>query len=183
MSGPAQQTSVDFKPVGFAGELSDTMTHDLKSYISEQDDMGTGLEVPFGTMMIQGSADNGALPPSAQSPDFLGVVTHSNSYAKSTELGDNGLKLGTTLKLLRRGRIWVYVPGAVDPGDAVHVRIDDNSGDQGDPLLGPGTFSGTADTVHTVTLTEGARWMTSTGGAGMVELELDMAALATSNDS
>ncbi len=176
------QTSVTAKAAAFAGELGDTGMHDVLSYLNQEDDSSTG-EVPFGTMLIQGTAYNQAKAPTAQSAAFVGVVVHSHAYAKDTELGDKGLKLNATMSLLRRGRIWVYVPEAVTVGGTVRVMIDDNNDDQGD-LEGPGSFR-TSDVTgtHSEVLTGGARWMTATAGAGLALLELDMDALTTTNDS
>jgi hypothetical protein len=180
----AQQTSVDFAPAAFAGLIADCTDADMLSYRNEEDDG----EVRFGSFVSQGSDARGALLPDAQAnvahTTALGIVAHSHAYAKDTELGDDGLKTGAMLNVMRRGRIWVYVneSGGVQLGDAVRVMASTAVGDEGD-VDGPGSWWGdTANGGDTVAITNGARWMSESDGPGLVLLEFNCDAMTFSND-
>lgn len=174
MSGPAQQTSVAAKMiVAYPGLIVDTsFRKDVTSAVSEE----ASAEIAFGRMVKKGTADSGALIPTANTNLMLGIVVHSHAYEKDQELGDTGLKPKITLGLMRHGRIFVEVSEDVTPTDAVRLSCDTHSS------AVPGVFCKTADAGHTLNLTPLARWVSSSfaytppGGSAtkVAELEVDL---------
>jgi hypothetical protein len=160
----AQQTSVVAMTPGFAGMLADTGEKDVRSYVSEE----ASAEIPFGQLVKQGSADTGCLRLSAGTDvnKFLGVVVHSHAYEKDIEVGTSGIKPKMTVGVLFEGTVWVSVSEAVGPTDPVRVFIDDTG-------HVAGTFCKTASATHTVLISAWARFLTSTTGAGLVQLKID----------
>jgi hypothetical protein len=178
----AQQTEVTDALAAFPGLLGGYGKRDMHSYLNEEADG----EVPFGFVVCQGSDPNTAILPTSQADvshdGMLGIVAHSHAYAKDNELGDMGLKEGVTLNVLRSGSIWVYVNEAVTMGADVRVMASDTLSPEGE-LDGPGSFwSTTANGGDTVLITNGARWMTETTGAGLALLQFDCDAMTFSND-
>lgn len=159
----------------FAGMLSDSSRiKDVRSYVNAE---ASANMIP-GRMVKQGATDDACLLPTAATV-LLGVVVHSHAYARDIETDDltGGIKPKMTVGVLNKGRIWVEVDEAVAPGNAVRVRITSAGG-------GQGTFRKTAGAGLTVNLSAFATWRTSTTGAGIAELEIDMtsaAALATAD--
>lgn len=152
----------------FAGMLADAKDVEVDSFVSEE----ASAEIPFGVMVQQGTADNGALKLATSSASMagklVGVVVHSHAYAKDTELGSTGLKPKTTLKVLTRGRIWVQVEEAVTPLSPVKVRAVATGGEVA------GAFRDTADSTDCVDISKFARYLTTAGAAGFAILDLDM---------
>lgn len=157
------QTSVSQTQGGpFAGMLSSSHPDQSDSYVSEE----ASAEIPFGTMVKQGTAENGALKCTATSNVLAGIVVHSHGYAKDTELGSTGLKPKVNLRLLQKGRVWVPVEEAVVPGDAVRVRVVAGGGETA------GAFRKAADSTDCIDISKFARWIT--GGSSVAELEIDL---------
>lgn len=167
----AIQTTVAAASIAFAGMLADAdQGVRVESRLSEE----ASAEIPFGTMVIRGSTseDAGALQlhtsSASMAPLLAGIVVHDHSYAKDTELGDTGLKPGTTLNLLQRGRIYVQPEDSVDPGDAVKVRAVAAGAEV------KGAFRGAADGTDCVDISKFARWITSGTASVPAVLEIDM---------
>lgn len=136
----------------------------VRSYVSEE----SSAEIPFGVMVAQGSAVDGALKLAATSDKLIGVVVFDQAYAKDTELGDTGLKPKVTLGVMTRGRIWVPVEEAVTPASAVLVRAVASGNEVA------GAFRDTADSSDCIDISAWARYLSSTSGAGLVLLEFDV---------
>lgn len=174
MSGPAQQTTVAAKmTIAYPGLISDAAHNkDVASAVSEE----ASAEIAFGRMVKKGTADSGALIPTANTNRMLGVVVHSHAYEKDQELGDTGLKPKITMGVMRHGRIFVEVDEDVTPTDAVRLRCDTNGGTV------PGVFCKSASAGHTLNLSPLAAWVSSSfaytppGGSAtkVAELELDI---------
>jgi hypothetical protein len=163
----APQTSVDdTQGPALSGQLHGFVRGALRSYTSEEDP-DTGAELAFGTLVCLGTDEDGGMVKATAAALPAGVVVHSHKYAKPQELGDVGLKSGVTAHVLRKGTVWVVVEEAVDPGDAVRVRLVATS-----PEV-YGAFRTQADGTDCAVLAE-ACWLTSTSGAGVALLEIDL---------
>jgi hypothetical protein len=155
----------------FAGMLGDSSyVKNVRSYVSEE----SSAEIPFGVAVFRGTSNEelGCLLASstaaAMAAAMLGVVVHSHAYDKPLEVGDTGIKPKMTVGVLTHGRIWVPVEDAVDPGDAVRVRIVVTGNEV------KGAFRAAQDSADCVNISAFARWLTVTTGAGIALLELDM---------
>lgn len=147
----------------FEGMKVDLFNDDVESMVSEE----ASAEIPFGHMVVQGTADDQALLPSGASDVLVGVVLHSHAYAKDDDLGTTGLKPKTHLNVLRRGRVWVRVEEACSPGDTPHVRYA-GAGDLG-------AFRVSAVGGETIDASAYGVFRTSAGANELALLELDMA--------
>lgn len=162
------QTSVtDMAAAAQAGQLADLAEVEARSFVNEE----SSAEIPFGRMVVQGAADDGCVLMAGASDDIIGVSVWSQAYQLHNEVGDDGVKPGVGLAVAREARIWVEVPATVTPGDDVRVH---KTG---------GTFQTGASAGNTIKLTSGARWLTSTSGAGLAQLEIDMDAVTHTADS
>lgn len=147
-----------------AGMLADTKLVEIDSFVSEE----ASAEIPFGVMVKQGTADNGALKLTATSNKLVGLVVHDHSYAKDTELGSTGLKPKTTLRVMTKGRAWVTVEEAVTPASAVKVRAVAGGSEVA------GAFRDTADSTDCIDISAFARYLTTAGAGELALLDLDM---------
>jgi hypothetical protein len=158
-------TSVQQSTAGvFAGMLADGHPTEFDSFVSEE----ASAEIPFGVMVKQGTADNGALKLTATSNKLVGLVVHTHGYAKDNELGSTGLKPKTTLKVLTKGRAWVKVEEAVTPSSAVKVRAVASGGEVA------GAFRDTADSTDCIDCSAFMRYVTSAAADGFAMVDIDM---------
>ncbi len=147
---------------GFPGMIADSgLNKDVRSYASGE----ASVEIPFGVMVAQGDTDDKCISAEGKGiADFVGVVVHSNAYARPQEHGEVGLKPKTTIGAMVKGTIWVPVEDAIAIGDPVYVRVTAAAEKT------VGAFSGTAG----VDISVCARWVTSTTGAGVAQLKFDI---------
>jgi len=73
----------------------------------------------------------------------------------------------TAFSVIRQGVIWVWSEQAVAPTDQVFVRHTASGNEK------PGNFRKDADTAN-ATLLQGARFMTETAAAGLVQVEINL---------
>lgn len=159
------QTTVDMQdtlPV-LPGTLHGMGPHRTHSYVSEE----ASAEIPFGVMVAQGSADDGAKKVDGTDKPVGIVVRHHGFAQESSDLGTTGIKPKTMMTVLTHGQIYVRTEDAVDPTDPVRVRTTA----AGEEVLG--AFRTAADDNDCALLT-GARWMSSAGAGEIAILEIDM---------
>lgn len=161
------QTSVTATPtLGKAGLIADMSPNaDVRSYANE-----SSSEIPFGVMVKQGTGDDQCLPLESgdTAPLFIGVTVYNPSAAKPYVLGDTGIKQYGTLGVMQKGVIWVPVEEAVTPASAVLVRIIAAGSEVA------GAFRDTADASDCIDISSCARYLTTTTGAGLAQLQFDI---------
>lgn len=161
------QTSVaDAMTEGFAGLQADSNhNNDVRSYVNENAD-----EIAFGLMVKQGTNDGQAalLDAVADIAQMIGVLVHSHAYDKDNELGDDGLKQYVTMGVLQKGTIWVPVEEAVTPADDCFIRCVAAGAEQA------GAFRTDADGVDAVDCSAFCRFLTTTTGAGVAQIQFDV---------
>lgn len=151
-------------PVAFAGMLADNGYTDKKSFSQAE----ATAEVPFGVMVAQGNTATKAILPVNAASRLVGVVVHAHDYVPNIQLGTTGIKPKNMMSVLNRGRIWVVVEEAVAVGDACFVRHTAGAGG-----TQKGAFRNDADTATAISV-PGAKFITASAGAGIVQVELDM---------
>lgn len=167
-------TGVNLRPNGlFAGVASDNTKIRTRAYVNAE----AAQEMPFGTMLVQGTGDDDAKVFASNANKMIGVLRNQFAYAiprsgVGGELGLIGLKPKATLGLAQNGPMTVIVGEAVTPASPVRVRADTNAGALG-TALGPGTFCTTSSAGHTIRLPF-ARFLGTTTGAGVVEVSFDI---------
>lgn len=121
----SQTTYANEAPVAFRGLLGDS-GHDM-FLISRAVDEAAG--VPAGVMLVNGTdPDTQASLPSAAGETPQGVVAHQQAREDYSLAGDLMLADGETASLVRKGRVWVRVEGAVANGGDVYFRHTTGSG-------------------------------------------------------
>jgi len=129
-----------------------------KLLISRTIEDATG--VGFGKVVQQGSADETCTADLATSAmdafKFLGVTVRDRSVRPETP---NKFAQRESVQIMRKGVIWVTVAGAVAAGTDVTVTLA--TGVLGSASVGAG-----------VVAIPGARWESSTSGAGLAKLRL-----------
>lgn len=156
----AGQTSVANAPIAAlqAGQIDDTCAlNDVMSYVNAE----ASSEMPFGRMLVQGTADRDAKLMTIQTDVMIGVLVHSQAYNRDNEIGSTGLKPKMTAGVMTRGRVWVAVTEDVTPASVVRVSE-----------VG-GTFGDSASAGVTVVL-KNARYLTTTLSGGLALLEFDI---------
>jgi len=157
--------------VGVAGDIADLST--VKSgLIDAATSEEASAEIPFGTMVIQGTGDHGCLKlhtsAAAMEQLLLGIAVRSHDFARGSELGDTGLKPGATFGVGRRGRFWVVPEDAVAPGDPVRVRAVVAGNEV------KGAFLTAADSTDAIDISAFAQWKTSADAGELAVVEIDM---------
>jgi hypothetical protein len=94
--------------------------------------------------------------------------------------GRPGYPQRKSLNILRRGQIFVFTTEAVNLGSPVRFWDTDHSGTVAGAFVG--RFCTTQSTTRTTLITNGARWLTRTTGAGLAILEIEMAAATFTAD-
>ncbi len=160
-------------PVAFRG-LNPDNGDSGDNYISRVS-AETVKQIPFGHMVMQGTADDQCLQMTSQTGVPLGVVPYAAVYQISHELANVadsdanlGLIGGTDIQIKRRGRLWVAIDENVTFTDAVKVRTSCVA------ACGPGSFRKSALATHTIDLSKVARWCgtyTAANGYGLLEFD------------
>ena len=129
---------------------------------------GTTQTPKFGRAMVRraGGGDQSAALPSAASQEFLGVNSRIHSDVDPTGAPKDATAPFKTMSLVRGGKILVEVEEAVSAGDPAFFRHTAGAG--GTEL---GIWRNDADTATADQVT-GAKFTTSTTGAGLAELSL-----------
>ena len=156
---------------GFPGVIAgDSTLKDIMSYVNAE----PALQMPFGTVVMQGTNDNDALTLTATNVGkILGIVVYSAAYQKNIELGTVadangrvGLNPGTNTGVLKRGRMWVKVEEAVTTASIVRVRCTTAG-------LGAGAFRTTSAGVGLSMVLTGAKFLDSVAINGVTRVEFD----------
>ena len=149
---------------GFAGLIADGPQP--KDVVSRTNKTG---DTPLGHLVVLDLAngdDSVAIPTTfgeiQNSP--VGVAMHSHAI-ESNDSGDAYWPTKSRLNVLRKGRIWVYVHGAVNAGDIAYVRYQNGN---------EGRFSNSGDADATPVGSGDTKYVTSTTGAGLAVVELNL---------
>jgi hypothetical protein len=149
----------------FAGMLADSEDVSVLSMFNDE----ASASVAFGRAVMFGSVSNKASAklPTSESVDIAGIVMHSHAYAKS-DLDAVGLLPDATMNVLRKGKIWVTVEDAVQPGDRLWVRAVAG----GDPEFLGGLLPAD-DGTDTVDCTNFGQFLTAAAAGGLAILEVN----------
>lgn len=112
-------------------------------------------EMAFGIAVGQGTADNEAILLAATSDKQVGITAFRQGYIDQLELGDDGLKPGVAVGVVRKGVVWVIVEEDVTPASAVLIRCVVAGAEQA------GAFRDTADASDCATATPYCRFLGS----------------------
>lgn len=160
------QSSIAAMTRAYAGMLSDSSRDTNKrSYTSEE----ASDEIPFGVFVGQGADDDGMLKLATIADKVIGVLILPNGHAKDTEVGDTGLKSKMTGNVLSRGRCFVHVEEAVTPASLAKIRGIAVGAEKA------GALRDTADASDLIVASSWVRFLGTTTGAGIVEIEFDVA--------
>jgi hypothetical protein len=155
--------SVTFTP-GLVGGLATGSPYSVIGRLNED-----SVVIPYGRAVVQGSTPDAAILPTSTAKDFIGVCYRVYAYENAQNAqGDFGYAPDLEFDILTKGDIWVEVEEAVAPGDAVFYRHQASGGN-----TTIGRFRKTADTA-TATQISQARWASSTTGAGLAVLTLNL---------
>jgi len=145
-----QTTYLDNIPVAVAGQIANMVPATLISR-NVEDAAGIG----FGIAVAQGTADLGCKAFGSGDTAILGITARERSVDANTpdEFGEND-----TARIMTKGCIWVTASVAVNAGDPVYV------------IPATGAFAKT--NASSAVQIAGARWDTSTTGAGLAIVRL-----------
>jgi hypothetical protein len=134
----------------------------------------SGGVIAYGRAVVQGTASDDVVLPAADKTGFVGIAVRTYMYENAqTADGAFGYANKRQIDVLTQGEIWVETEVAVAPGDAVFFRIVA----KGDNTV-VGKFNKTADATavpaDTAVAIPNARWITSTTGAGLARLEINL---------
>lgn len=138
----------------------------------------TVKQVPFGFLVMQGTADDAGKQFTSQTGEPIGILPYAAVYQVQKELGliadsdgNLGVLPGVLMSIKRRGRLWVAIDEDVSNKAAVRARTTVVS------TQGPGVFRKTANAGDTIVLTKVARWVgTHLAATGYGLLEYDFTA-------
>ena len=141
----------------------------VESYISEE----SSAEIPFGVAVAEGTdPTTQCLLPSSENDNILGIVIHAHSYAKPDQLGDDGIKPGQWVLVLRRGKCVVQCDSGCTAFDRLWVRA---VADPGERLGAPEDADDSTDTVD---CTGQGQWRTTAVADALATLEVNFTAEA-----
>lgn len=140
----------------------------------------SGGVLAYGRAVVQGTAAKDVILPASNKVDFVGVVYRDYQYESvQTADGAEGVPNKKEISVMIGGDIWVEVEEAVAPGDPVYFRIATSPQSGGPAIVGKFRKSADTDTaptpdVDTAVLVSRARWVTSTTGAGIAQLRINL---------
>lgn len=170
------QTEITTTPaLGVPGQIPDlanVLDANIRSGTSEE----ASASIPFGRLVVKGTAVDGVKLPTTQEAIPYGVVVFGQAYARSSDggvaqLDDNGLTPGTTFGCLRVGEILVLATETVAPGGAVHYQAETSASPATFPL---GSFRDTAEAGKTVDISPFAQWLSGGDAGDVVLLSIDL---------
>lgn len=170
------QTSYTYYPSGLLqGMLADLETKDsVTGYAA--------AAISFGLGLVYDGAQSGdrtkVKVPTAAGQLFVGVSVFDHTRPLTGEVDtvntvtstqDAKYAIGDPIRILKRGRIWVYSEQAVSPSDTVFLRHTANGAG-----TAAGQFRKDIDTANAISLTGLARFASSTTAAGLVIVEVNI---------
>lgn len=145
-----QTTYSENIPAAVVGQVSNQYP---AAYISRNVEDSAGIG--FGIAVAQGTADFGCKAFGSGDTAILGITVRERSLDANVpdkfDENDNA-------RVLTRGAVWVTASVAVDAGDPVYV------------IPGTGAFAKTS--ASSAVQIAGARWETSTSGAGLAQVRI-----------
>lgn len=149
------------------GALADAGPHVVEPFYNGE----ASANIPFGRAVKQGTEDNEAVLPAAESDEIIGIVIHADDYTTGSdgELTSTGLIPGARLGVLRKGVIWAMARTAVAKGNRCWVRAV--SSDTGFEVLGG--LEDSDDSTDMIDCTKQAVWRDSAAQGELARLEVD----------
>lgn len=139
--------------------------HEIETVISAQT-----AAVPFGTLVCRRATPADTVGYGGN-PEVTGSVTdrrYGIAVKDETRKNTTGYETNDPMRILRKGRMWVYVEGAVTLGQTLFVRFTTEA-----PDLQLGTFRADADTDKAVAL-PGVVALTNPGAAGLCLVDVNL---------
>jgi hypothetical protein len=173
------QTSVPSEMFfGVPGQVADLHTSQDAAIESHENGEGAN-EIPYGHFVAAGAvgADGKAkaMRVAAAVDVLLGLAVFSQKLAYPTQIGDVGVKPGTSFGIARDGVYYVMPEDDVTPASGVHIRHTAAGGALG------GSVRGAADAGKSIDASDFCRWRTSGGPTSgqCAELEIMLPAGAS----
>lgn len=147
--------------VGYAGMFADAAENTVESKVNAE----ASLPIAFGWGVRQGTLDRECLKITADTHKIIGVIAHSHVYAKGgnlPQLDTVGVLPKNVLNVVRRGRLWVVVGEAVDPGARAFYQISTQRW-RGTTVMG--------DAISAVTQAQFRTGQATVGGLAVLEFD------------
>ena len=133
----------------------------------------SGGVIAYGRAVVQGTAPDDVVLPAANKTGFVGIAVRTYMYENAqTADGAFGYPDKRQIDVLTQGEVWVETEVAVAPGDAVFFRIAANTASIVGKFLK--TADAAAGPVDTAVAIPNARWISSTTGAGLARLQINL---------
>lgn len=151
--------------VSVAGMLADGAgaPHDIVSRANIVDD------IPFGVAVADIAGDEGTIQlPASSGAKICGIAQRSLTVEENAASVENAYPAKSMCAVVKKGRVWVTVEKAVTVDDSVFVRHTANGGN-----TQKGAFRDDNDSGNALQITN-ARFITSTSGAGLAVVEINL---------
>lgn len=165
------------------------MIADLQSYVARTGYNESGAVIAYGSVVTLNTSGTelSVKKIGGASETIMGIATDAHVFENSAGSiytlasedanGLIGYPATQPVNVLSKGVIWVYVNEAVpELNSAVRIRHTTASSKYA------GRFDVSADNGKTLLVTAGARWLSTTSGAGLALLEIDIPGLAVTAD-
>ena len=179
--------------VGHEGMIADLQAYTCRSFRNQ-----SGAAIPYGVLVMTDNVPTSNDPLAveiATGTTLIQGIAVSSLVTEGTTLGSAYTPVPTpyysdgrmgypdkeTVNVVSKGVIWVWTTAAIALGDAVRFHKADNTGTVAGGFIGRFTKTN-AGVGKTVQITNGARWLSETSGAGLVLLEIDIPACTYTAD-
>lgn len=140
------------------GGLADSAFHDIVG-------RRAAVDINFGLGLIKTVTEGLAALPSSAGQKFEGIAIQSlKDIPRST--GIALYEIDEEFPVLKKGRVWVHSEQAVNPTLAVFMRHSGTGT--------PGDFRIDIDTANAIDVSAVASWVSTTAGAGLALLEINV---------
>lgn len=125
-------------------------------------------EIKIGVGVVKDTDDGTIKLPDTSGDVFEGIAIRDITVTDGEASADNTFPADAQVPIMKQGRVWVQVEEAVTPASDVYCRYTTSGGN-----TQKGAFRTDADTAKAFQVTQ-ARFLSTTGGAGIALLEINL---------
>lgn len=126
--------------------------------------------IPFGYAVCpHGSTTGAAILPAAEGNTVIGIVARYHNHTYDVDLDSTGLKVGATMDVLVKGRIWVTAEDATTYRGRAWVRCTAG----GDAAEVVGGITSADEGTETIDTTNYIQHQAAVAAGALVEVEID----------
>lgn len=161
---PVQTTYSTNSPVAYPGLV--TRADIVEAWKNGE----ASASIPFGHAVVPHASTAGlAILPTAEGNTVVGIVCRYHNHSLDVDLDSTGLKVGATMDVLIKGRVWVTAEDATAWRGRAWVRCTAG----GDAAEVVGGITAADEGTETIDTTNYIQFQSAAAAGALVEIEID----------